>query len=534
MSRRIEIEITSSHDDGTFTWRAAGARQPKGSVSASVLPAAATVGNIYRVEVETDLDGTEVLQVIPDRVDRHEPDRLEIIARPVADDALVTSKLSGKGGGRGGRQGRDDRGEGRRGERSRPGDDRGKGRTRTGERPARTGERPARTDGPSHSTERKRSAPRGERSTAPPAVPAKPKAPRLRPARTHRNEVVAGLSIEQQPIAEQVIRGGVPAVRQGIERQNELARSKGDPEINPQGIVDIAERILPALRVAEWRDRAEAALADVDRVDLRDLRSVVVASEDSARDDDTRNLADELRKKLAERVELEQHQWLGELNEALTDKRIVRALKLSSRPPKAGSPLPAELVERITEAANAALSLDAGQTRWIAIIDALAFSPVRHRVMPAAIPEKPSDDLAALIGRVATRLPELATKFGIEPTKGPATKSGPTRAGNRRRRPAGSSARPAKPVTQSRPAPAAPKADEGHDKAKSDAATPDTKPDVVTPDTKPDVTPETVKHDAVIPLPEPDVAAEPAPPSNTTEATEPTVATESAPDEAGK
>ena len=502
MSRRIEIEITSSRDDGTFTWRAAGARQPKGSVSASVLPAEATVGSIYRVEVETDLDGTEVLQVVADRVERHEPDRLEIIARPVADDALVTSKLSGKGGGRGGRQGHADRGEGRKGERPRPGDDRGKSR-------ARSGERPARKDGPSHSPERKKSAPRGERSAAPPAAPAKPKAPRLRPARTHRNTAVAALSIEQQPIAEQVIRGGVPAVRQAIERQNELARSKGDPEVNPQGIIDIAERILPGLRVAEWRDRAEAALADVDRVDLRDLRSVVVASEDSARDDETRTLAAELRTKLAERVELEQQQWLGELNEALTDKRIVRALKLSSRPPKAGSPLPAELVERITGAANTALSLDAGQTRWIAIIDALAFSPVRHHVMPAAIPEKPSEDLIALIGRVATRLPELAAKFGIEPTKGSATKSGPARTGNRRRRPAGNPAKAAKPATDRPPkAPAA--------RPATPASAPKMAKPATTPATPPSVTPEE---------PTPDISTETAVSS---------AATESASDEAGK
>ena len=34
---RIDIELTSSRPDGTWTWRAAGARQPKGVVSASVL-----------------------------------------------------------------------------------------------------------------------------------------------------------------------------------------------------------------------------------------------------------------------------------------------------------------------------------------------------------------------------------------------------------------------------------------------------------------------------------------------------------------
>ena len=37
MSRRIDIELTSSRDDGTWTWRAAGAKQPKGTLDADLL-----------------------------------------------------------------------------------------------------------------------------------------------------------------------------------------------------------------------------------------------------------------------------------------------------------------------------------------------------------------------------------------------------------------------------------------------------------------------------------------------------------------
>ena len=32
MSRRLEIELTSTREDGTWTWRAAGAKVPKGVV----------------------------------------------------------------------------------------------------------------------------------------------------------------------------------------------------------------------------------------------------------------------------------------------------------------------------------------------------------------------------------------------------------------------------------------------------------------------------------------------------------------------
>ena len=68
------------------------------------------------------------------------------------------------------------------------------------------------------------------------------------------------------------------------------------PRASPRsagGVVALAEELLPRLRVAEWLDRAEAALNDLDELDLRDLRSVVVASDDPAvaRDESTRDMA---------------------------------------------------------------------------------------------------------------------------------------------------------------------------------------------------------------------------------------------------
>ena len=46
MPSRIDVELTSARPDGTWTWRAAGAREPKGVVEASVLPEGAKVGDI--------------------------------------------------------------------------------------------------------------------------------------------------------------------------------------------------------------------------------------------------------------------------------------------------------------------------------------------------------------------------------------------------------------------------------------------------------------------------------------------------------
>ena len=149
--------------------------------------------------------------------------------------------------------------------------------------------------------------------------------------------------MEQRPIAEQLVRGGLPAVRQAIAKQNEEAKAAGKPEISPAPLLGLAEELLPGVRSAEWRDRADAAIAQIDEVDLRDLRTVVTAADTAARDEDSRGLAAQLREGLAARADREHKEWLAELDATLADGRVVRALRLSSRPPKAGVPLPADL-----------------------------------------------------------------------------------------------------------------------------------------------------------------------------------------------
>jgi hypothetical protein len=220
-------------------------------------------------------------------------------------------------------------------------------------------------------------------------------------------------------VAEQLLRGGLPGVRQALAKQNEAAEAEGLPRINPAPLLDLAERLLPRVRQAEWRDRAEAALAQVDEVDLRDLRSVVTASDAAARDDESRPLAIALRDALGIRVDKEHQGWLAELATTIDDGRVVRALRLSSRPPKAGAPLPPDLATRLTEATNASLTAEASTDRWSAVLDALAFAPVRRKVLPASLPAKPSDELLATIARLADRLPEIAHIFGIEPAPAP-------------------------------------------------------------------------------------------------------------------
>ena len=65
MPRRIEIELTSRTGDGAFTWRAAGAKQPKGTVATELVPQGAGVGDVVRAEVETGLEGVEIVAILP-------------------------------------------------------------------------------------------------------------------------------------------------------------------------------------------------------------------------------------------------------------------------------------------------------------------------------------------------------------------------------------------------------------------------------------------------------------------------------------
>ena len=94
MSRRIEVELTSERDDGTWTWRAAGARQPRGVLDGSLLPPGAKVGEVVRADADFDIEGITVIAVLPPRGERSEPNRLDLLG-PQREFVPVTSSLTG-------------------------------------------------------------------------------------------------------------------------------------------------------------------------------------------------------------------------------------------------------------------------------------------------------------------------------------------------------------------------------------------------------------------------------------------------------
>ena len=370
MSRRIEIELTSKRGDGTWTWRAAGAREPKGVVESALIPEGAVVNGIVRAEVETDLDGTRVLSIAPLKSKSEKSNVLELLPAEKPFQA-VTSQLKKKD--------RDDK----RGRRDKKGP--------SSDRPSR---------------------PRFE---TPPEVPQRPKPKRLKAGRTHVDEVLAALPEAQRTIAEKVLQGGIPAVRAAVEEQNKTAVAQGQEKIPADGLTTMAEQLLPKLRVAEWLDRATAAQKIIDEIDLRDLRSVVVAANDPviARDETTRALASQMKTALANRQKTELDNWFADIRTSLEVGRIVRALRLSSQPPKAGVPFPPDLALQLAAATSASLTSDAFPDRWIAVLEAAAFSPVRTQVIPPKPAGKITEDLTKTVLRLGPLMPQIAGLYGV-------------------------------------------------------------------------------------------------------------------------
>lgn len=428
MPHRMDVELTSERDDGTWTWRAAGAKQPRGVVDAALLYKGARLGDVVRVEANVEMDGISVTSVIPPKdKNRSAPRRLEMIGPPVPPPRPASSSPSdrdndapprrSRGDGAGARPpgGRGERGP--RTDRERPADPR-RGQGERG-RPARAeGERgrPARAEG-----ERRDRRERRPRAPDPNAPTSRRGPKRLSPGNEHRAAALAALPAEQRPVAEQVLRGGIAAVRQAVEIQNAERRKQGEAAIKADALVAMAEDLLSQLKAAEWRDRAEAAAKILDELALRDLRSVVAGGDAAARDDETRLLASTLRQALEARLAELRGRWEHDITSALEEGRVVEALRLAGRPPDPASRFPAELALRLSEAAGTAMATDTPPDRWSALLAAVAESPVRRSVKPAGLPDLAGEELLHAARQASGRVPALAPLLGIDmpPPPGP-------------------------------------------------------------------------------------------------------------------
>src|SRR6478672_11573650 len=187
MSVRIEIELTSSSPDGSWTWRAAGAREPRGVLDGTILPSGSVVGDQLRVETEHDVDGIRVLSVVPPKEKAARAGLLELLPTEEHFDPVVQHRAPGGGRSDGPRRPRRER-DGR----DRPPGERGERRER---RPPREGdrgdggERGERPDRPPRRYDGEDRRPPRPHFTPPPEVPQRPKPKRLRPGKQHRSDV---------------------------------------------------------------------------------------------------------------------------------------------------------------------------------------------------------------------------------------------------------------------------------------------------------------------------------------------------------
>ncbi|MGB8196966.1 MAG: hypothetical protein WCF25_08170 [Acidimicrobiales bacterium] len=464
MSRRIEIEITSLNGD-VATWRAAGAKLPKGVLNSSLVPGGPVVGNVYRADVEQYMEGIEILSVMaPKTASPLDPrnERLELIpTAKTGPDVVVTYAPKGRGGSR--REGGDSRRDG--GPSRREG---GPGRRESG--PGRRESGPGRRESgstKSEGAEERASSPRPERTKRPPRTPVdrensdassgdRPaRGPRTdRPARgarpprterpagpiqpplttTHRNALLATLSPEQLPVAEQLLRGGMPSVRAAVAEQNKNATAQGRPTIDASTIDRIAEDLLGRTNLALWKDRAAGAIGAGRELRLRDLRAVVTSAKTVSLDDEARTQLKELQVSLTARLEHLRTQWTTKLEAAVESKNVKEALALVARPPDVSTRVSAEMAAKVVALTSEALSADADPTQWKEIVALTVDTSIRRNVKPQGIPDDESCKAVAIHN--AGAIPELAKLLGMKvpppppPTRiarRPTTRRPPTR-----------------------------------------------------------------------------------------------------------
>ena len=365
MSRRIEIELTSNKGDGTWTWRAAGAREPRGLISADMIPKGAGISSVFTAEVQSDMDGIAVLAVIETEDTRTAPETIEVLGT-----GKRSSGVNFKGGGR-------RRGKGR-------GDGFGSGGFGSD------------GFGRDQSRQKQQGGRRGGRSGG----PGQDRSARLRPARMHRKKWLASVPPEHAALAEQIASG------RGIANENGEASEKSSLSDK-----DVAAKLLSEYRMAEWRDRADLVLSNFEKIDLAEIRMLVADADACARTLETRSQAEEAKQKLAERTERQHGEWLADLATNLSEGRVLRALRMSGQPPKAGVPLPLDLVKWLTTATAGILTPEAQPDRWEITLQALAVSPVRRLVRPSQPPAVVSPDLTEAVKELSPRFPQIAALF---------------------------------------------------------------------------------------------------------------------------
>jgi len=392
------------------------------------VPANQEVGSVLRAEVDTGLEGIEVLSLSEVKPTRspEKAGRIEVVGTPkrAPDVSVILAPGSGKRSRRRDEDGddREDRRPARGGHRGdRPSGGPGGGGPGGSGGPGSGPPGPGGPGGPGGDRPSGgRSGPGGSTGPRRPGTrrpgegdgrPARGERPVAPTSTVHRNAMLAALRPEQIPVAEQLLRGGLPAVRQAIDAQNSAAKVSGRPPASTDALLAMADELLPVVKLADWKDRATAAQLAGKDFRLRELRTVVAASRTVILDEDGRALAKALQESLEKRVTALRDEWLARITNAIKEGRVQQALEASIRPPEPGTRCPADLAVQLAAAAGEAMTADLPPEEWMKMLDAVVLSPVRRTVKPAGIP---ADEVARQAARhAAGSVPALARLLGL-------------------------------------------------------------------------------------------------------------------------
>jgi hypothetical protein len=229
---------------------------------------------------------------------------------------------------------------------------------------------------------------------------------------TYRNALLATLSPEQLPVAEQLLRGGMPAVRTAVAEQNKNATAQGRPTVDATTIERIAEDLLARTNLALWKDKAAGAIGAGKELRLRDLRAVVTAAKTVSLDDEARVQQKELQSSLSARLEVLRTQWNERLEAAVTSKNVPEALRLVARPPDMSTRVSAEMATRVVAITSEALTADLEPAKWQEIVTLAVDTSIRRNVKPQGIPADEASK--ALAVHNAGAIPEFAKLLGMK------------------------------------------------------------------------------------------------------------------------
>ena len=362
MAHRIEVELTSQTGDSTWTWRAAGAKQPRGTVDGSLVPEGSAVGigapgrggdhpGRHHGDRPAGPEGQERAPAgRADRDPRHPAARARTSTwcSPPSPSAAGTTDRTGRGTGPAGpdraSSDRDGRGDG---------DKRGRG------------------DGARRGAQRCRWARRARRPTAAPdGGPARPgpaaasRADGTTPAGWPRRPPTAtppwppsSPSSSRWPSSSSG--AASPPVRQAIEEQNARARADEPARGHPRPAAGHGRAAPPGRQPGHLEGpglggpgRGQGrppARAPVDR-------GLVV--DGHARRGGQRDGRGPAHRRSTERVTALRERWVERITAALDEGRVVDAVRASIRPPEPAARLSAELAVRLADAAGQAMSAE--------------------------------------------------------------------------------------------------------------------------------------------------------------------------------